>query len=1661
LLFRELRLRGHINFSGINLGARMKSGGPWNLRGLRPEARAAARDAARRSGMSVGEWLNAVIRPADEREAQSRRSERSDHMESGREPVRHREPLESDYDRDRERERYSGRREFQRSESHRRSSSERPGPREWGFGDDDTNRSPDREQRYDRPKAPRERPRNESRRRDPRDDARESIHSDRPDRDSRRYRESLRSTKTRDDDERSQDAYWREESPGDESDDKRQREKNRILSNREPDEDRFEPRNTPESDRYPEWDRSPPRLASKRQPEDSWQGFAGEEADSHFGKSPRPGDTERADVERSNFDHERGRAARRRASFESEAPFETTPRESRHPHERDSAPGRYAFDSDYRADAEPGDEDSLRTGWDKAGPYSGGRHTADQWGERFSADADEPTPRRDAGAWTRTGDPDDLPPQRVRLSNREDHRRRRDAGPQRPSDADDEAWPPEQDAFRGENSGLGGPYRDLGAAARIPSPNHDREDRDEAVDKAIAEITVRQRALEEAAAAETAARLRRAEVRAAQQQAASDFAANTRQPSFDTPAPPRPHTAKAPAPHKVTDDLVAEITARMRALDSEAAAERQTGAGKSAAQRSFVDDMADDASAERPERDSGGSFSLGPVSPDRPAERGSSAGSDGRKNAPALGVEIATIERQLRQLTGRIEGMRPGGGGDLKTSIDGLRRELSDMGKTFTEALPRRALESLEFEIKKLGRRLDDSRQTGGDLSALAVIEGGLAEVRDGLRGLTPAEELVGFGDAVAELTQKVDAIVARNDGGAIEQLRITMGDLRQAVSHVASDDSVKSVADEVRLLSGRIDGLGDLAKDDSVALEQLHDAIGGLRHAVAGVASGDALSAVADEVRLLSGKVDGLGEFAQGDAAALQQLNSAIGDLRHAVAGVATGEGLSTVGDEVRLLSAKVDSLSEIAKGDPGAMEQLHIAISNLRHAVSRVASDDAVSRLGEEVRLLSAKMDDLSQNAANNRTLVTIESRIDALTTAIHASTKNGQPMPRELEKLLAALIDKLELSQLTQTDHTALTHLEDRITMLMQRLDASDARLGLLEGVERGLADLLVYVEQMRGGAGGHPASGKVVSPSSIDHQFTGFKDSERRTQDSIEAVQGTVDHVVDRLARLESDMRINRSWSDTDDPLGAHELDLAPSLSPIDEHEAPADARHPAENELGAKGSIARTPIDPDLPPDHPLEPGLTRRPMTPVERLSALDSAVPGRPPIIPDPPGGKADFIAAARRAAQAASSSSNEKSSVKTSAAAPSGSKKLSERLRTLFVAAAVVAIVVGGFRVVSQMLDHGSPSPQAPTDTPRVLTEPSPGSPMPLTPSEPGKQPSAPGRSSDANTTNMPKTVMVPGSGADAEQNPAAAQASAPAVRQTLVSPPGNFAINSGTLPDISDAASKNASGVLSGPDVTGSLPPPASANSGPLSADKLPIAIGGPGLRAAALAGDPAASYEVGVRFAEGRNIPQNNEEAAHWLEAAAKKGFVPAQFRLGTLYEKGVGVKKDLPQALSFYRAAAEKGHGKAMHNLAVLYAEGATGAPDYRSASQWFRKAAELGVTDSQFNLAILYARGVGVEQSFSESYKWFSLAAKQGDKDAAQKRDEVAGRLDAPTLAAAKSAADQWTAQPQSAEAIAVKASEAWDPPAKPTSALKSKSHSAEKVPAPDVMKIN
>ncbi len=173
-----------------------------------------------------------------------------------------------------------------------------------------------------------------------------------------------------------------------------------------------------------------------------------------------------------------------------------------------------------------------------------------------------------------------------------------------------------------------------------------------------------------------------------------------------------------------------------------------------------------------------------------------------------------------------------------------------------------------------------------------------------------------------------------------------------------------------------------------------------------------------------------------------------------------------------------------------------------------------------------------------------------------------------------------------------------------------------------------------------------------------------------------------------------------------------------------------------------------------------------------------------------------------------------------------------------------------------------------------------------------------------------------------------------------------------------------------------------------------------------------GQPAAQAELALRYLEGRNLPRDPEQAINWFRKAAEQNFVPAQYRLGTLYEKGIGTSEDQRAAAVWYGRAAQGGHVRAMHNLGVLLANGLDDKPDYAGAARLFRKAAEHGLRDSQYNLAVLHVRGLGVEANLVEAYKWFTLAGKQGDMDAANKREEIAKRLNPPQINEARTAAD-------------------------------------------------
>ncbi len=524
--------------------------------------------------------------------------------------------------------------------------------------------------------------------------------------------------------------------------------------------------------------------------------------------------------------------------------------------------------------------------------------------------------------------------------------------------------------------------------------------------------------------------------------------------------------------------------------------------------------------------------------------------------------DLSGLEEQLRQITDRIDMLQTPG---VEAAINALRGELADITSALNNAMPRQAIDTIERQIQSLSHRIAEGRQNGGDGHALANLENGLAEVREVLRNLTPAENLAGFHEAIELLGQKIDYVVAQKDPVTLDQLENAINTLRQVSSHIASNETV-----------------GRLASD-------------------------------------------------------------------------------------VQMLAEKIDRFAHVSGGD---------ALNGL-------------------------------------------EARIAALSDALAQRSQNGGAVPPKLEALVGSLSDKIEKLQSSRGGDVAFGHLEDRIVKLVEKLDASDSRLAHLETIERGLADLLVNVERGQGVA---PREGGDAH---------GLKQDIARTQGELQSLHGALSMIMDRLGKIEQGIRT---------PVHSDDIPLAPNLGrvaaravpadniaqapipsppiapapphpaapmPQAEPSAPMSARpmpKPAPQQEAPKRMLPRAktlPINPDLPPDEPLEPGsLARLRADPASRIAASEAALGDAIPAGGPAPEGKSGFLAAARRAAQAALRDTSKTKNapppaldyVEGDEAAgdkPALKKRLLGRVKSLFVSASVIAIVIGGLHIGARHFD------------------------------------------------------------------------------------------------------------------------------------------------------------------------------------------------------------------------------------------------------------------------------------------------------------------------------------------------------------------------------------
>jgi localization factor PodJL len=731
----------------------------------------------------------------------------------------------------------------------------------------------------------------------------------------------------------------------------------------------------------------------------------------------------------------------------------------------------------------------------------------------------------------------------------------------------------------------------------------------------------------------------------------------------------------------------------------------------------------------------------------------------------------------------------------------------------------------------------------------------------------------------------------------------------------------------------------------------------------------------------------------------------------------VVSRSAFATLEDEVRALGVRLD-MTRCAVADGSAVAALERGLAELRDAVRGLAPGE----LERAVQTLSRKIDQISDAGPDPWTFRELDKAIDALRSivsqiasgdALAALLKEVRALGEKIEEATAkpvieALAQKLDRFDPLADSESALEPIKQHIIRLEEKIDrlqppANDQTT--LGPLEQRLTQLAEMLERM------NLADGRRPTFALMEEHIRTLVEKLDQVEKSSFAGRGGADTNLP-LEVNDISQEINAAPRHMDAARAATESGSSPeqglmpeSISPQVEYAtaaavspiispSPATAAKPEPARHSAPGHPAAT--ETNLPPDTPIEPGsgpprgrgnrgATHR-KTARPTFGPTTSDRTGRPP-------SRSNFIVAARRAAQAANEPHNPAVAVNESIAESDPgavSEKLAERVKSMFISTSLILVGLGAAGIALSSADLLGPSRERladrsrPAEIARVALPAMPPSRLP-TLSEAASAPS----------------VEATGSIA-AQHNSARA-----AVPQQLAQSPGKAS----------------------------------QLNAGLPWSELLPAALATKPLLAGIAERNPAAAYEIGMRYAEGRGVPADMATAAVWLTRAAEGGLAPAEFRLGAMYEKGLGVKKSLAEARRLYLAAAAKGHATAMHNIAVLYAEGVDGKPDFAAAFGWFRKAAEHGVGDSQYNLAVLYARGSGVEQNLVESFKWFSIAADKGDRDAGAKRDEIAPQLDPTMLAEARRAASTFVAKPQPEEATTVPTPPGgWDDadPAKP-----------------------
>jgi len=146
----------------------------------------------------------------------------------------------------------------------------------------------------------------------------------------------------------------------------------------------------------------------------------------------------------------------------------------------------------------------------------------------------------------------------------------------------------------------------------------------------------------------------------------------------------------------------------------------------------------------------------------------------------------------------------------------------------------------------------------------------------------------------------------------------------------------------------------------------------------------------------------------------------------------------------------------------------------------------------------------------------------------------------------------------------------------------------------------------------------------------------------------------------------------------------------------------------------------------------------------------------------------------------------------------------------------------------------------------------------------------------------------------------------------------------------------------------------------------------------------AGDAGAQIELGLRYANGTDVPQNGERAFRLFDAAARQGNAVGLFFLGSAFANGLGVEKNDAQAVFLWEEASRLGHPLSQYWLGFMIANGRImGEGNWCAALPLLEAAAARDIPDASFMLGNAYDSGALGTPDYERAADWYRNASRK------------------------------------------------------------------------------